>query len=616
MPSTINAVSKLTGLKIGGAPVASVSFTRSNDKTFNRGLIKKEVNKMRKIVKGKHPDKDIRYMISVYTPSGQWLSDKTFDNNEDPRIISNIELSSWGYKEWTNVSHFKLYMWKPTQVRNIYPPKKGGNDKYNNCLINCIYNSIGADNLPAGYRTAWKFKKNLGLSKNDMIHIDKISTIEDNIKVKINVIGDYEYTSKAKYLRSLTVVLRDGHYQMEKHKNHDLMNGVSYKQHQPIIFKYNENEDNYTAYDGTKEFKMTYKEKYDMYTDYKTSDYYLYRCGTNKTLIETYEELQHDRNKLYEESKHEIDLHKAQGSYKKCFFRMLTDDIKHIEPPEKISVYEEYWLIDATKSALVFGDPCEWTKCYVSDKNSAYPHAMLKMNFPTQHGTFQTITNDDISQYFKYGIYRCEIQKSNDKMIDRLFLFNSKNMYTHYDLEIAKLLNLKVDMICDEDPNFLCYTGKYKRGVDLFGKTIKRLYDMKKNNVHKAKNILSCGWGGICEKNRKKYATNGDDMPADAEIISFECFNDDNVKCHYAMPGKYFKHRLARMKPFILAYCRLQMVKDILPVNEFVIRCATDSIASTKPLKHLSYGHNIGQYKHEPIKEIKINNTFNDIEKR
>jgi predicted ThiF/HesA family dinucleotide-utilizing enzyme len=65
----------------------------------------------------------------------------------------------------------------------------------------------------------------------------------------------------------------------------------------------------------------------------------------------------------------------------------------------------------------------------------------------------------------------------------------------------------------------------------------------------------------------------------------------------------------------ITSYCRLQMVKDVLSINEHVIRVATDSIASTKPITHLKYGTEIGEYKKENIKAIRIINCYNSVQK-
>ena len=162
----------------------------------------------------------------------------------------------------------------------------------------------------------------------------------------------------------------------------------------------------------------------------------------------------------------------------------------------------------------------------------------------------------------------------------------------------------------------MSYTGKHKRGIDIFGKTVKRLYEMKQDKVHLSKDIMNSGWGGVVQMNKGKYAKHDQEIPENAQIKNIETLNDGSDICYYSEPGNQFLHRLGRMKPFITAYCRLQMVKDVLPINEFVIRVATDSIASTKPITHLKFSDEIGDYKHENIKAIEIINCYNKVNKK
>ena len=227
---------------------------------FNRKQIKNLVKEQQNYMK-KH-GKNANMMISVYTPDGGWRAGRQFNINGDPHMFTNLELSQWGYKEWINVTQFKLYVWKPPEDTLMFAPKKGGaNDKYNNCLFICICNSIGKEQLPTAYQTPWKFKKNIGLEKCDKVDIDLIPLIEDKIKVKINVKGNYEYKSDKTYNKEITVILEDGHYTLETHKK-DLVKGITFKKQKPIIYKYNNDNENYDAYDGKKIIQC--QEKKDM----------------------------------------------------------------------------------------------------------------------------------------------------------------------------------------------------------------------------------------------------------------------------------------------------------------------------------------------------------------
>ena len=121
----VEIANSTSNLKVKGSGVLRKEFTGIK---FSRKHIDKLVKDQQKQMK-KYKTK-VNYMISVFTPDGKWLSGKQFNIDQDPNIMSNIELSNFGYKEWTNVNKFKLYVWKPPEDIPMFPSKKGGaNDK-------------------------------------------------------------------------------------------------------------------------------------------------------------------------------------------------------------------------------------------------------------------------------------------------------------------------------------------------------------------------------------------------------------------------------------------------------------------------------------------------------
>ena len=78
------------------------------------------------------------------------------------------------------------------------------------------------------------------------------------------------------------------------------------------------------------------------------------------------------------------------------------------------------------------------------------------LKFPVKRGEFQLI--DSFGEYFEYGIYRCEISKSDDESINKLFKFNYHNYYTSIDLANAKELGFEIKLIQDSKPNFLYWS--------------------------------------------------------------------------------------------------------------------------------------------------------------
>lgn len=111
------------------------------------------------------------------------------------------------------------------------------------------------------------------------------------------------------------------------------------------------------------------------------------------------------------------------------------------------------------------------------------------MRFPIKQGEIKYILTSELPEHFQYGIYRCMIQK----ITTRLFRYNKNNYYTHFDLERAKELGLKIEMIEDGENNFLHYDRcKLILGRQLFGKFIDKLYPLKEQGIDGAKDIMNC----------------------------------------------------------------------------------------------------------------------------
>ncbi len=123
------------------------------------------------------------------------------------------------------------------------------------------------------------------------------------------------------------------------------------------------------------------------------------------------------------------------------------------------------------------------------------------MFFPIKRGTSQQlkILPDKVA----IGFYRCEIEKTKDGL--KFCRYNPLNTYTHIDLQIAKELNLKVELIQDNQPNAFTYTREQcVTGTQYFGATVDLLFKLKEKGNATAKKILTSLWGALCEKNMIK----------------------------------------------------------------------------------------------------------------
>ncbi|RGB42813.1 hypothetical protein C1646_809781 [Rhizophagus diaphanus] len=94
------------------------------------------------------------------------------------------------------------------------------------------------------------------------------------------------------------------------------------------------------------------------------------------------------------------------------------------------------------------------------DYESMYPTCMSKSDalWPIYEGDFEYLENLD---HLTFGIYRVEIEgqpeKKKDEKCTRIFRYNPEKYYTHYDIERARDLGLKVKLI-NESPNALIFS--------------------------------------------------------------------------------------------------------------------------------------------------------------
>ena len=612
-----------TQLYIGKKQVMYHIFDRGNeDNDFDRKDIEDIVDLLReKLLKEK---KDTtRLMVSVLDPYDGWRSGRAFGLDEEENIY-NGGMYGRDNNSWRKFVVYELpYVNK--NKRRIAPPKNGGNTKNNDCLYIAILRHFGhKNNLPKRINNGYKLKKFLKLERDENVPISMIPKLEDKLKCKINVEGDYELLSNKVYTNEMTIVINDGHYELKTYRKKTLLYGISPIIRQPLIHDF-KNGLQYTEEKGV--HKLDIELINTIKNERYTSKYFPYGIEQGKTLEETFNDLCNDRNSILEATGKKIDLFKTSGNTTKAGLLLFNNDIVGLEEAETITEYEELWIISCNNGGIIFNDNNDNNMkdviCY--DVNSKYPDAMCKISVPMKRGTFYTLDKFE-NEYFDYGIYRCKIEHTGDYMIDRLFKLNSKNFYTFHDLTVAKELGMKIELIQDGEPNFLSYKGKLIRGELLFGKTIKYLYELKRLKIPRAKAIISSLWGALCQKNVHTYIDkaeiNEDEDDIDKLYPSFKKDGTIQHNISYCKRGHHFLHSYGRIMPFLTSYVRRTMVKDILPNNEHIIRVYVDSILSTKPLD-FKLSDKLGDYKIEKEKsgfyvgsknsKVMIDDSFKDI---
>jgi hypothetical protein len=365
---------------------------------------------------------------------------------------------------------------------------------------------------------------------------------------------------------------------------------VSYKERKPIIY----NKDTFMAYDGNRMYEMPLYELYDHY-DWKT-DYIIIvydkfikvnKIKTEQTMEEAYDRFINEADILKEMTDGSINLYKT-GKDKTTALHLFESFTKHIEPPPKIKQNEADEIQKASMGAIIFN-----TKEYVGnyhkfDIKSDYPSIMKSnMVFPASEGEFMQVSQEEFNTFkttfFKYGIYRCHIPY--DAKFKKLFRFNDKSRYTHIDLTRAVQLGLDMQLIIDDQANFLYYSrDKLLTGNEIFGSYIDYCFDLKEKKAPRSKSILNVLWGALSQKKIKKHI-NDNSQPyiiSDSDILhGIKPFNDHKTIFEVSKMTSQYKSGWARIAPFILAKGRSKISSLIEPYQDNCIRCHTDSMNLT-----------------------------------
>lgn len=292
---------------------------------------------------------------------------------------------------------------------------------------------------------------------------------------------------------------------------------------------------------------------------------------------------------------------------------------------ENVDLLECEWLENATMGAMLYCKKGYKGKGHKYDFISRYPSRLNStMYYPYKKGTFEKI--EEIPKKIKYGIYRCVIEGKHP-----LFKNNPLNYYTHSDIEWARSLGLKIDLIIDDKDNFLSYPVETRfKGKDVFGDYMNELFKIKNNKKNSeavrqvVKNLMNCLWGVLVRREIKKVYTDiGDDkifeLYKDKEILSIEPSGKDEMKLVIKLVNKndMYVGAIPRIKPFLISQSRNYICKVVEPYFENCVHIHTDGFVLLDKNDELELGDKMGDLKYEGIVELDIKNV-NDykLEKR
>ena len=562
-------------IKYRGTSVIGVNF--QSNKFQNRFYSRTKINELGNKISRFLQEEGVSGKLSnaLLFPFG-WKSGMFSEIGENV-IVADVQRYLEFFEEPKHYDKFQFYVM-------LKPKAEGGNDRYNDCLYNCLHLHL-YDRLP--WKKPEELKKYLKLKRNDKVPIDLIKRVEEKLKTyAINIRGDYIYTSTIQSNKVINLLLSEEHYTLDRSIDNCKCKYISYSQKIPVFVDKKAN----VCYDGEAFIKKPLR------NDLK---YLLINRENYKiTIEEEYKDYITTADILHKETKGVLDLRK--GDIKTNALNLFDKFTKYILNPEKLQQDEAMWISEANMGAVIYAEKYEGP-AHKYDVKSMYP-SLLKspLKFPIQRGEFKILSTEEFTnmQYFQVGIYRVIIEKSEDTNTNKLFRFHKHHYYTHTTLEHAKLLQLKMTIIQDDTANFLYYSRDKLIGCnEVFTTYIDYLFDLKERKIPKAKLILNVLWGKLCEVNKHRlvYKNQLINIDADDDVYSIKPDDKDENKLRIVTTkqSKYYTTGFARLSPFLISKGRHMIGSMCYPHREYIKQIHTDGIISDTKLD-IKTGDNIG----------------------
>lgn len=559
--------------------------------------------------------------VGIRSDLFEWKSGAFFNIGNDASIW-NPTTHYRGDVDWELIEKFQTCRIHEIFITYFKTNNAGGKGEYNDCLYDCLKEGYaGSDVFITKFSHPYKLKKFLNLDRKAMIPIDMMKQLEDTLKsIAINVTGDYTYTSSkdtTKLDRVLNIKLYQGHYTLIHDANRSVPKGYSYKPRK-LLIRYNKGgEHTDKVYDGIK----FYTEQHDIFTtdEYKYKYIYIFvKHNDDKLMIDTFNKFRYEAEELKTATDNKINLYCSNGGsdviVAKRLFHAYT---KHIKAGDKMLQVESEWHESCYNGGLMFCDAGYKGEGHEYDIVSAYLHVLCQsIDLPINAGVFLQAKDEDIKEFFKYGIYRCEIDLTKTKY-EKLIKINNKNYYTSYELKFFRELGCIINLIHDDQPNFLSYDStKRIRAETMFKSVVEYLFALKQNNVTRAKSIMQKIWGICCEKNKyniRLTRMNDVEIKEGRVIDHIIPINIDREEFEiiYHEESNIYNGEYPRIKSFITAYARVMIGMIMKPHYKYIVRCQTDGFITTKPIESKHIGVDLGDLKYkgrcESINIVNVN---------
>jgi len=537
----------------------------------------------------------------------------------------NIYKPSMAYDDATDI-HFEDKIDRVVVYLIPAAPDAGGCDpKYitnkNDCLHDCLVKAYGEKlNLPEKIRQPRQLKEYLDVEREDPVPIDRIGKLEHILNATIKVTGDHEFVSGSQHPLEINLHLVNGHYTIEEPERARIAEKLFYPRKQKNLRTFYKDKEGVHIFDGKVTALITKEEFYEMNSYHsKYLLVYVPTC-TDDALEAAHKKFISDAKIISDLTHGRINMYQYKNA-QNCAVDTWLQTAKALKQPEPIGEIEGTVLqksmmggcLYAKKGYKGFAISYDCNSRYSALLASQYLYLVMGEGKPVHMTTeeFSHRVHGSKDGKFTYGMYHCEIIGSH-----HLFMKNSDNWYTHFDLRCALDLGLKMEIIQNGQFNVYSYDGVEKvQSKKIFGKWVNDMYALKQKGAP-VKPHLSSLWGKLCEKMVNKVCVKQNEeynLPDDKkEVLIRPANNNGDINVYVRDIGRMFKTDFARIGPFLTSYARMSFVRMIKPYEEHIIRVHTDSVTFDKDIDvKFAVSDKLGDFKIEDKGECIINNVVN-----
>ena len=615
---TVHHVRTKGNQSIAPTTIVSYNIRSADNERIDKNQINSALNQLNEEIYVDDPAVEISYQVAVREPVFATTSKFPASNSQ----LDFMAHTMYYYDEFDGFDGNNTYS---DFIIRVYITNTSGQGD-DETKSHCFYEALRKLHVfhTSHYKTYHEFiEQHPQLPQDGSVSLNDIPFIEQKLFICISVSGDDSYNSKFtdRYNQHCYLTLKNNHYDLDKKpsKRPGMKRIFKFKNEMKLMIVHDDDNSVFT-FDGETLNKnpIEYKDGNKMKGNFKgciceqlNSIKKLYDIKSTKLeeqMREGYNYIKKDYDELNEITEGEFNIYNFVNLSSMIKFmaykyagRTHINDIT--EPTE---LYEYHRLEKATKGGFVdiHSKDKRYKDGYSYDFVSAYPSILNSYDFhvPVKKGTLTYLDPKyfNPNKELKYGLYNCKIL--NPKKPNIYFIFNESNWYTHFDIKLALLQGLDIQLI--DSPNNLIYwniksswqSKKPAQAIQadkIFSEYIFKLHSLKSKHPNNKilKSCLSGLWGRLCEIDKSYKISNPKE---DIIIEDDELFNEikysDSTKIEFTVINKSnpYTSNYARMKPFLLAKQRLNMYERVFAKykdTHTFLRIMVDGFITDKPIK-------------------------------